>query len=53
MAGSYTKVKRDAKPRSKHRIRRDISIEEHHEAMAEVWTGKGGVTPGGDAIMIP
>ena len=51
--GSGRKSKRAVRPRSKHAIRRDNNIAEHFRAMSEVWTGKGDVTTGGDAFMIP
>lgn len=55
VAGSYdgsasSRVKRGVQ--AKQKIRRDMDIAEHHKAMAEVWTGKGGITQGGDGFMI-
>ncbi|KAK5112673.1 hypothetical protein LTR85_011184 [Meristemomyces frigidus] len=53
VAGNYTAgtgvTKRMA--RKKHAIRRDLDAAEHYESLTGVWTGMGGVTLGGDAIM--
>ena len=56
VAGDYgtgSKHKREVNTRSKHAIRRDTNIAEHYKAMSDVWTGKGDITLGGDAFMLP
>lgn len=53
VAGNYTAgtgVTRRA-ARKQHGIRRDLDAAEHYESLTGVWTGMGGVTLGGDAIM--
>ena len=53
IAGNYTAgtgvTKRGV--RKQHGVRRDLDTSEHTAAIAGVWTGKGGVTLGGDALM--
>ena len=53
VAGNYTAgtgvTKRHA--RKQHGVRRDIDLSGHVDAMSNVWTGKDGVTFGGDSIM--
>lgn len=48
---SASKIKRSNKGRMRHRARSDVDAAEHFRAMAETWTGKGGITPGGDGFM--
>ena len=50
---SATKVKRSEEGRVRHTVRRDVDIAGHFRAMSAdgVWTGKGGITPGGDGFM--
>ena len=56
VAGKYptsnSTTKRNAKP-SQHRVRRNVNIAEHYHAISDVWTGKGDITLGGDAYMLP
>jgi hypothetical protein len=51
LTSSAKSYKRDLKRR--HTVRRDLDISEHAAAIGSVWTGKGGITVGGDAIMYP
>ena len=37
----------------KRELRRGVDVAEHYRSLSEVWTGKGGVTGGGDAYMFP
>ena len=57
VAGNYTastgQTKRATAGRSKHAIRRGLVPDEHLNAISNVWTGRGGITIGGDAIMYP
>ena len=56
VAGSYPsaggKVKRTIgeSRRSRH-VARDVDVAEHYRAMAETWTGKGGIVKSGDGFM--
>lgn len=50
VAGGYSKR---GEPALKHPVRRGINLQDHHAAIGEVWTAKGGVTVGGDSIMFP
>ena len=49
-SGSYGSEKRSADSRPKHAVS-DIDISEHYRAMAEVWTGRGGMVLNGDSLM--
>ena len=58
VAGNYTagtggtkRHHRRHAPTRKHTVRRDLNGSEHIDSIANVWTGKGGVTLSGDAIM--
>jgi hypothetical protein len=37
--------------KTKHAARSDADIAEHFRAMAETWTGKGGIVGAGDGFM--
>lgn len=53
VAGNYTAgtgVPKRAE-RKQHGIRRELDAQAHFESISDVWTGKGGVTLGGDAFM--
>lgn len=56
VAGNYdtsTATKRSVGSTPRHLARRDLDLAEHYRAKSEVWTGKGDITLGGDAYMIP
>lgn len=54
VAGNYTAgtgVTKRSKARKQHQLRRDIDFAAHVDAISEVWTGRGGITAGGDGFM--
>lgn len=50
LPGGSSKVKRQASRNQS--VRRGIDLKDHAAAIDSVWTGKGGITLGGDGIMI-
>ena len=43
--------KRGVSSAPSHKTRRDLDTAEHRAAMGNVWTGRGGIIPGGDSYM--
>lgn len=52
-AGGYGNGKRGLRKAKNHAVRRSLDLSMHTDAMANVWTGRGGITVGGDSVMIP
>lgn len=52
-AGGYGKDKRSLRKAESHGARRSIDLSMHSDAISNVWTGRGGITVGGDSVMIP
>lgn len=47
------KAKRGLREMATHPVRRSLDLAMHSDAMKNVWTGRGGITVGGDSVMIP
>lgn len=45
--------KKRLRKRELHQVRKDLDVDLHRRSMLEVWTGRDGVTQGGDGFMLP